>query len=394
MDYVLFVKNYSAITGIPVNLITENGFIYSSLSEQLNIPPTSSVPLYPADYNPEFRFVSPDFVFGAVKIETTDQYIILGPVFSVPITDAIVREYLHDSATPLKYKEILAEALASIPRLSHAQFCQHLVFLHQCVNGKEITAYELMQQRAPQQLKQNQQHVKLITDNMENNRTHNTYRFERELFQLVQNGNAAALQDFLTANTLELEEGKLAQTPLRHTKNLFIVTAIKTAMLGAIPGGVGVEKTYQLLDLYIQECEKLQSIEKIQALQYSMILDFCQQAGETKIPDGISSEIYACMNFIRTHTNDTISVDDVADSIQRSSSYTMKKFKEEMGFTIGSFITRCKLEEAKSLLTYSEKSLAEISNYLCFSSQPHFQSLFKKQYHMTPLEYRKKSQKL
>ena len=65
-----------------------------------------------------------------------------------------------------------------------------------------------------------------------------------------------------------------------------------------------------------------------------------------------------------------------------------------MGFTIGSFITRCKLEEAKSLLTYSEKSLAEISNYLCFSSQPHFQSLFKKQYHMTPLEYRKKSQKL
>ena len=394
MDYVLFVKNYSAITGIPVNLITENGFIYSSLSEQLNIPPTSSVPLYPADYNPEFRFVSPDIVFGAVKIETTDQYIILGPVFSVPITDAIVREYLHDSATPLKYKEILAEALASIPRLSHAQFRQHLVFLHQCVNGKEITAYELMQQRAPQQLKQNQQHVKLITDNMENNRTHNTYRFERELFQLVQNGNAAALQDFLTANTLELEEGKLAQTPLRHTKNLFIVTAIKTAMLGAIPGGVGVEKTYQLLDLYIQECEKLQSIEKIQALQYSMILDFCQQAGETKIPDGISSEIYACMNFIRTHTNDTISVDDVADSIQRSSSYTMKKFKEEMGFTIGSFITRCKLEEAKSLLTYSEKSLAEISNYLCFSSQPHFQSLFKKQYHMTPLEYRKKSQKL
>ena len=394
MDYVLFVKNYSAITGIPVNLITENGFIYSSLSEQLNIPPTSSVPLYPADYNPEFRFVSPDIVFGAVKIETTDQYIILGPVFSVPIPDAIVREYLHDSATPLKYKEILAEALASIPRLSHAQFCQHLVFLHQCVNGKEITAYELMQQRAPQQLKQNQQHVKLITDNMENNRTHNTYRFERELFQLVQTGNAAALQDFLTANTLELEEGKLAQTPLRHTKNLFIVTAIKTAMLGAIPGGVGVEKTYQLLDLYIQECEKLQSIEKIQALQYSMILDFCQQAGETKIPDGISSEIYACMNFIRTHTNDTISVDDVADSIQRSSSYTMKKFKEEMGFTIGSFITRCKLEEAKSLLTYSEKSLAEISNYLCFSSQPHFQSLFKKQYHMTPLEYRKKSQKL
>lgn len=394
MDYIPFVKNYSAITGIPVNLINEKGPIYSSIAEQLDIPTTNPVEIYPAEHNPEFRFISPDIVFGAVKIESTDKYIILEPVFSVPITDELVRKYMHDSATPLKYKEIIAETLASIPRLSHAQFCQHLVFLHQCVNNKEISVYELIQQRAPQSIKQNQQHVKSITDNMENNRVHNTYKFEQELFHLIQNGNVTALQNFLINNTLDLEEGKLAQTPLRHTKNLFIVTAIKAAMLGAIPGGVDTEKTYQLLDLYIQECEKLQSIEKIQALQYSMIMDFCQQAGETKMPEGISREVYTCINYICTHTNDTISVGDVAGCIQRSNSYIMKKFREELGFTIGAFITRCKLEEAKSLLTYSEKSLAEISNYLCFSSQPHFQSLFKKQYHITPLEYRKKSQKV
>ena len=394
MDYISFIKNYSVITGIPVNLINENGPIYSSMAEQLDIPLTNPVIIYPAEYNPEFRFVSPDVVFGSVKIESADEYIILGPVFSVPINDKLVREYMHDSATPLKYKEVIAETLASIPRLSHAQFCQHLAFLHQCVNNKEVTVYELINQRAPLPLKQNKQHVKLITDNMENSRVHNTYKFEQELFHLIQNGNATALQNFLTNNTLELEAGKLAQTPLRHTKNLFIITAVKTAMLGAVPGGVDIEITYQLLDLYIQECEKLQSIEKIQALQYSMIMDFCQRSGETKMPKGISREVYTCMNYIRMHTNDAISVEDVAGCIERSSSYIMKKFREELGFTIGAFITRCKLEEAKSLLTYSEKSLAEISNYLCFSSQPHFQSLFKKQYHMTPLEYRKKSQKL
>ena len=97
-----------------------------------------------------------------------------------------------------------------------------------------------------------------------------------------------------------------------------------------------------------------------------MILDFCQQAGETKIPAGISREVYTCMNFIRTHTNESISVNDVSDSIQKVLPNTMKKFKTELGFTIGAFITRCKLEEAKMLLTYSTKSLAEISSYLCF----------------------------
>lgn len=48
--------------------------------------------------------------------------------------------------------------------------------------------------------------------------------------------------------------------------------------MGAIPGGVDIEKTYQLIDYYIQECEQLRTIEKINQLQYVMLLDFCQRA--------------------------------------------------------------------------------------------------------------------
>lgn len=394
MDYISFCKNYFAVTRIPINLVNNSGPLYSSLSELLHIPATHPVFIYPASNNPEFRCLSPDIVYGSVQIESSGDFVMLGPAFSIPLTEELVRQYMRDSAIPLKYKETIAEALASIPQLTHAQFCQHLVFLHQCLNGKEITALELISQHAPKMRSQNEQHLKSITENIENDYLHNTYQFELELFQLIQNGNVNALQNFLVNNTLELTEGKLAETPLRHNKNLFITTAVKAGMLGAISGGVDTEKTYQLIDLYIQECEKLQSIEKIRALQYSMLLDFCLRSGETKIPEGISREVYECINYIRTHTNAPVSVDDVAWSIHRSSSYIMKKFKEELGFTVGSFITRCKLEEAKSLLTYSNKTLSEISSYLCFSSQPHFQSLFKKQYSITPLEYRKKSQQL
>ena len=46
------------------------------------------------------------------------------------------------------------------------------------------------------------------------------------------------------------------------------------------------------------------------------------------------------------------------------------------------------LEEAKNLLSFTNKSLSEISNYLCFSSQAYFQNVFKKNYGMTPLQYR------
>ncbi|MBC3533984.1 AraC family transcriptional regulator [Ruminococcus sp. AM23-1] len=50
---------------------------------------------------------------------------------------------------------------------------------------------------------------------------------------------------------------------------------------------------------------------------------------------------------------------------------------------------RCKLEEGKELLQYTNKSIRTISTFLCFSSQSHFQTAFKKQFGMTPNECRR-----
>ena len=52
------------------------------------------------------------------------------------------------------------------------------------------------------------------------------------------------------------------------------------------------------------------------------------------------------------------------------------------------------LEEAKSLLRYSDKTLSEISSYLCFSSQSYFQNVFKRKYGITPKQYREKARHL
>ncbi|MDD4156395.1 MAG: AraC family transcriptional regulator [Candidatus Cloacimonetes bacterium] len=58
--------------------------------------------------------------------------------------------------------------------------------------------------------------------------------------------------------------------------------------------------------------------------------------------------------------------------------------------SITEFIIQCKIRDAKRLLRYSEKTLCEISNYLCFSSQSYFQTVFKKDTSLTPSKYRQK----
>lgn len=393
MDYISFCRNFFAATNIPISLLKNEEAVYSALGEVLSVAPHTPQDLFPLERNPVFCALSPDLEYGRVHVDGTDYDVIVGPAFSVPLTEQLVHQCMREFMLTSDYREQLAERLASIPRTSQLQFAKYLVFLYQCLNHKEVDIDDFFMEDKTNTADRNHRQIDHRINDAENSTLHNTYQFELEMFQYIKAGSVPRLKEFLNSNTLLLKEGKLASTPVRHAKNLFIGAATKVGLLGAIPGGVDVETTYQLIDFYIQECEQLQTMEEISRLQYMMVMDFCQRAGDTHTPEGISSEVYQCMNYIRSHTNESISIDDVSRHVHRSSSHMMRRFKEELGIHIGAFITRCKLEEAKSLLTYSNKSLAEISNYLCFSSQPHFQNVFKKQYGITPMQYRKNTQK-
>lgn len=393
MNYISFCKNFFTATNIPISLLENGNSIYSALGEMISMNQQSQYELFPLEQNPVFCSYSPDLEYGRIHIDNTDHDIIVGPAFNVPVTEQLVRQYMRELMVPLDYREQLLECFSSIPRTSHRQFASYLAFLYQCVNHKEAILEDLYAEDEIYTKSRTMRQLGNMMNDMENDNLHNSYHFELEMYQHIKSGNAERLKEFLHTSSILLKEGTMAHTPVRHIKNIFITTAARAGFLGAIPGGVDIEKTYQLIDYYIQECEQLQTIEEITNLQYMMLIDFCQRAGETHIPEGISSEVYQCMNYIRSHTNEPISIDDVARQVHRSSSHMMRRFKEELGIHIGAFITRCKLEEAKSLLTYSNKSLAEISSFLCFSNQSYFQNVFKKQYGITPMQYRKKTQK-
>ena len=97
------------------------------------------------------------------------------------------------------------------------------------------------------------------------------------------------------------------------------------------------------------------------------------------------------IRYIQQNVNQHLTVGDVADYVGFSKSYISAYFKETLGFSISAFILRCKLEEGRELLQYTDKSISTISEFLCFSSQSHFHTAFKKQFGMTPSEYRKRA---
>lgn len=394
MDYISFSKRFFAATGIPANLYAQGKIVYSSLAELLNIQPPGDWPVYTPTRNPEFASIHPDLEYGHVRIENTGYDLFLGPVFTTPLTESLLRAFFQDSRTPPEQREAVTELLYGIPITSHPQFIRYLLFLHLCLNGKEAAVEDFYREDASKTQERESSAVSTAVEAMEHQQSRSSYGFETELYHRIEAGDTKKLKAFLERTVRLPSEGKTAHSPLRHAKNRFIALTAKAGMLAAIPAGMDAERVYQLSDLYMLECEQLMTIEEIHRLQYIMLMDFCERCGKAKLPSGVSPEVYRAMSYIRSHTNGPVSVEDAAAEVGRSSSYLMRRFKAEIQMSVGEYITRCKLEEACDLLSYSHQTLAEISAYLGYSSQSYFQNVFKKAYGITPLQYRKKNQRL
>ena len=394
VDYLAFSRKFFSATGIPANLYYDGHIIYSSLAELLGIQPKDEWIIYTPSKNPEFSSINPDLEYGHVRIEDTGYDLFLGPVFTSSVTETLVGEFFKDARTAPEDQEKVANLLYGIPITSHPQFIRYLLFLHLCLNGKEAQVEDFYAEDQENTVQRNTRIVDASINGKENEQQRNSYSFEQELYHYVAGGNTQKLKLFLEKTQQFPEEGKTAHSPLRHAKNTFIALVAKVGMLAAIPGGVDTEKVYQLSDLYMRDCEQMQTIEEIHRLQYIMLMDFCQRCSIARQPKGISAEISHCMNYIQSHTNVPLGVEEVALQIHRSSSYLMRKFKAEVGISVGEYITACKLEEACDLLVYGNRNLSEISAYLGYSSQSYFQNVFKKQYGITPMQYRKENRKM
>jgi AraC-like DNA-binding protein len=234
-------------------------------------------------------------------------------------------------------------------------------------------------------------HADALVENKEQSQFHDTYFFEQQYYGYIERGDVNGLQHFIQ-QVPSFTEGRTSNDSLRQAKNIFIsTTAIATRR--AIAGGLDIETAYQLSDSYIQEAEKMSDQASILALNATAAIDFTSRVAEARIPKGMPEDIYLAIQFIANHVNQNISVEDIAKHLNMDRTTLSKKFKRELGFNISSYIMRRKLEEAKSLLTYTDKTISEISEYLCFSTQSYFQNVFKAKYKMTPKEYRKSQKK-
>lgn len=227
-----------------------------------------------------------------------------------------------------------------------------------------------------------------IFQQRESGQQHLPYEVELEFFDMIKSGEVELLKKYPMTLTKK-GFGKLSNNPLRNSLYHYIV-AVALITRFCMENGLDGELAYTLSDLYIQKGDVCTNLSDLEALHREMIFDFAERMRAIKKKNIYSKKIVQSLDYIHAHLHEKIMVDDLAEELELNKTYLCTLFKKETGLTIAQYIENERIEAAKNMLTYSDYSFIDISNYLNFNSHSHFIKVFKKHTGMTPREFSNK----
>lgn len=99
------------------------------------------------------------------------------------------------------------------------------------------------------------------------------------------------------------------------------------------------------------------------------------------------------LDYIHTHYKDKITIEGLAKKASISKTEVLRCFKSIIGLSPINYLNSYRLQRAAYLLIHSENNIQEIAMDCGFDDNSYFSKLFKKNYHVTPHNYRLQKRK-
>lgn len=386
-DYHYLAQSLAALAGLPVRVYVEGKFqkLYHHIKFKPDLAILEEPNIFRSSANVSYYMDEQFLYYGLFRAKSDDVALIIGPVAQITLDNNTARDILRHIGEPLSRTQELLNYFASMPAYPLRNFLQILCTINYFINGDKLDLNQLLTGSEvfppiPAE------------DALFNNRstvTHNTIELEKRMLAAVQYGRIEDIQNLFREPPVG-QAGTMANNAIRQQKNLLICTATLISR-AAIQGGLSYEVAFALSDNYIQKAELLTNFEELVTLSTQMVLDFTQRVARQNNLVNHSELIRKARQYILKHIDQPIKTEDLARKLGMNRTYLCTAFKQESGMTVNQYITSVKMQEAKRLLDVTDKTIAEISYYLGFSSQGYFQNTFKKFFGMTPGTYRRQS---
>lgn len=333
-------------------------------------------------------FIADDyFYYGIVRAD--DLSFVIGPMRETVAADRSYRQMgIMASVSPEEIGRFItaAKSMGLMPFYTALQILCVMGFV---MNGKQLGIEDLIIHDDAQEMLTRQLAEESFRRNEFRNvleRGHSTTQIEHALTDLIRRGKTDELKEYL-GNLPTFRVGTLSSDMLRHEKNTFIAGATIMSR-AALAGGVDPDDALTLSDSYINRCELLGDLENINDLYYHMCIEYAEMVRRVRIGEDPSRLTIGVADYVRRHIFEPIKTEDIAKALYVSRGFLSTRFKQETGKSLSDFIQQEKVEEAKRLLARTSQPLLSISTYLGFSSQSHFNTVFKRRTGLTPRAYR------
>jgi YesN/AraC family two-component response regulator len=163
---------------------------------------------------------------------------------------------------------------------------------------------------------------------------------------------------------------------------------ITLATRAGIRGGIDSDSAYFIGNFYISRVEDALTLSELMQITSTMYEDFINRVHKVKTQSDVSPAIQACCNFIETHLSEKLTLKSIASKVNYSEYYMAQKFKKEIGLPVTEYIKRKRIENAKTMLRSTNKSVVEIADELGYCNASYFTEAFKSVENITPSEFR------
>lgn len=115
--------------------------------------------------------------------------------------------------------------------------------------------------------------------------------------------------------------------------------------------------------------------------------NFCHKEKSVS-SDTISNKIEALSAYIKTNCENEIKLSKLAKQLYISEQYLSRMFRKINGVNLNEFVVNCRMEKVTHELISTDKTITDIAFSAGFTNINSFNRIFKKQYNVTPKEFR------
>lgn len=314
-------------------------------------------------------------VFGRDKSGLREIYL-LGPVFGAEVSTAYMEESAERYRIPPHFRGQYLKILRSISVVPRVMFLQYGLMLHCCVTGEKL-------QRGDIQFQPRSAILSPMAGKADRDQA---YFSELRLLRLLREGDLNYKEAMADSESpfRERQGEPWLQALIRTTG--FTALCIREA----VTAGLSPDTAYSVGEGYMESMTQCRISQELFSVCQAMFEDLVLRVHKHRTAPQVSPQIHRCREYIELHPEQELKLKTLSAYVGYSEYHLSRKFRQEMGVSIGAYTKYVRVERAKLLLLSTDMPIAQIGEALHFASPSHFAGSFREVTGMTPQQFRKK----